>query len=62
MNKSKINTRQMILCALFAALISVGTFLKIPGPVVPITMQFLFVNLAALVLGSRYGTISVAVY
>ncbi|MDS1029744.1 biotin transporter BioY [Bacillota bacterium LX-D] len=56
------NTRNMILCALFAALIAVGAFIKIPIPVVPFTLQFLFTNLAGLLLGKRYGAISVGVY
>lgn len=56
------HTRQMILCALFAALIAAGAFIKVPIPVVPFTLQFLFTTLAGLLLGGRLGFISVAVY
>ena len=35
-------TRDMILCGLFAALIAAGAFIRIPVPVVPFTLQFLF--------------------
>lgn len=55
-------TRDLILCALFASLIAAGAFLRIPVPVVPFTLQFLFTCLAGSLLGSRRGTISVLVY
>ena len=58
----KINVRAMILCAIFAALIIVGTFIKIPVPPVPLTMQTFFVILSGLILGHKYGAISVLVY
>lgn len=54
--------RNRILCALFAALIAAGAFLRIPIPVVPFTLQFLFTMLAGLLLGGRSGAISVLVY
>lgn len=57
-----INTRELILCSLFSALIAVGAFIKIPIPLVPFTLQFLFTTLAGLLLGSRLGTISVIIY
>ena len=44
-----------ILCALFAALIAVGAFIKIPVPFVPFTLQLLFTTLAGIVLGPKYG-------
>lgn len=52
----------MALCSLFAALIAAGAFVKIPFPLIPLTLQTLFVILAALVLGAKYSTISVGVY
>lgn len=58
----KINTRQLVLCALFVALIAAGAFLKIPVPVVPFTLQFLFTMLAGLLLGGKLGAIAVCVY
>ena len=58
----KNTTRNMIFCALFTALIVVGTFIKIPIPVVPFTLQFLFTMLAGLLLGGKLGAISVACY
>ena len=55
-------TKSIIYCGLFTALIAVGAFIKIPIPVVPFTLQYLFTMLAGLLLGSRRGTLSVAAY
>ncbi|MHB1484683.1 MAG: biotin transporter BioY [Saccharofermentanales bacterium] len=52
----------MALCSLFAALIAAGAFVRIPFPLVPVTLQTLFVILAALVLGAKYSAVSVGVY
>lgn len=54
--------KKMVLCSLFVALIIVGTFIKIPIPVVPFTLQFLFTTLSGLLLGGKWGTVSVWVY
>ena len=55
-------TKTLIYCSLFTALIAVGAFIKIPVPVVPFTLQYLFTMLAGLLLGSRKGTLSVVAY
>lgn len=57
-----IHTRSLLLCALFSALIAIGAFIKIPIPIVPFTLQFLFTTLAGLLLGSKLGFVSVSVY
>ena len=58
----KIATKDMIMCALFTALIAVGAFIKVPVPVVPFTLQFLFTMLAGLIMGGRLGAVSVGLY
>lgn len=58
----KLNTRQIVFCGLFTALAAVGAFIKIPLPPIPFTMQTLFVVLSGLLLGSRLGALSIAVY
>lgn len=60
MKKSK--TSKLILCSIFTALIVVGAFIRIPIPVVPFTLQFLFTMLAGLLLGGKLGSVSVLVY
>ena len=55
-------TRNMVLCGLFTVLIIAGAFIKIPVPVVPFTLQFLFTMLAGLLLGAKWGAVSVALY
>lgn len=58
----RIGTREMVLCGVFTTLIAVGAFIKVPVPVVPFTLQFLFTMLAGLLLGARLGAMSVGVY
>ncbi|MBM6828407.1 biotin transporter BioY [Anaerotignum lactatifermentans] len=55
-------TKDMMLCGLFVALISVGAFMKVPVPVVPFTLQFLFTMLAGLLLGPGKGAGTVGIY
>lgn len=55
-------TKNMMLCALFVALIAVGAFIRIPVPVVPFTLQYLFTMLAGLLLGGKRGFIAVCIY
>ena len=43
-----LSTKELILCALFIALITVGTFIKIPVGTDVYTLQFLFTLLAGL--------------
>lgn len=58
----KLKLRELILCALFIALITVGTFVRIPVGTDVYTLQFLFTLLAGLMLGARLGAIAVAAY
>ena len=61
-NRKKTATRNVVLIALFTALVAIGAFIKIPTPVVPITLQFAFCLLAGLLLGSRLGGLAVTIY
>jgi Uncharacterized conserved protein len=55
---------KMVFAALFAALIAVGAYIKIPILIspIPITLQVFFVLLAAVTLGRNWGTVSIIVY
>lgn len=57
-----MSTRNMILAGLFAALLALSSQVSIPIGPVPHTLQIFFVLLAGIVLGSRMGAISVAVW
>lgn len=57
-----MTTKNLVHCALFTVLIALGAFIKVPVPVVPFTLQFLFTQMAGLLLGSKLGGLSVAVY
>lgn len=54
--------RMMVYASLFAALTAVGAFLAIPIGPVPIVLQNMFVFLAGLLMGGRWGLASVGVY
>ncbi len=62
MKKTTLKTKDMILCAMFATLTAVGAFIRIPIPLVPFTLQFLFTMLAGLLLGPKLGAVSVLTY
>ena len=59
-NNKKI--KNVVFCAIFVVLIIAGTFIKIPIPVLPFTLQFLFTTFAGTLLGSKKGTLSVLCY
>lgn len=55
-------TRDMVLTAMFVALIAAGAFMKIPVPGIPFTLQTLFTLLAGVLLGARRGCAAVCTY
>ncbi|MFA6688429.1 MAG: biotin transporter BioY [Sphaerochaetaceae bacterium] len=60
--KRTLQTRNVLVTALFAALMAVGAYIKVPIPPVPVTLQTLFVLTAGLMCGWKIGLASVAVY
>jgi biotin transport system substrate-specific component len=54
--------RGMVLASLMAALTAVGAYIHIPIGPVPIVLSTLFVILSGLLLGSRWGPASMALY
>ena len=47
---------------MFVALIAVGAFITIPIPIIPLSMQDMFVLLAGVLLGAKWGCLSVCIY
>lgn len=62
MNNEKLSLRGMVYASLFGALTAAGAWMIIPLPPVPITLQTLFMGLAAILLGGRLGAVSQVVY
>ena len=60
--KMKIQISDLVMCALFTALVAIGAFLKIPLPGIPFTLQTLFIMLAGLLLGKKRAAIACGVY
>lgn len=61
--KRTLTAMEMVYAGLFTALIAIGAFIQVPVPGMDyFTLQFLFVLMAGMVLGSRLGAVSVGVY
>lgn len=58
----KLNTRDIILCSFFAAIIAVLAQISIPIGPVPFTFQVVGISLAGTILGRKKGFISVLLY
>ena len=58
----KISTRDLMLTSLFTALMVAGAFVRIPFPLLPVTLQAFICALASLMIGPRLGTLSMTVY
>lgn len=54
--------KKTVYASLFAALIAVGAFISIPIGPVPINLQTMFVLLAGLLLGRKWGAACVGIY
>ena len=61
----KLKTKELTTCALFAALIAIGAFIKVDIPLPMYTMHFtfqwFFVLMAGFLLGAKLATVSVIV-
>jgi biotin transport system substrate-specific component len=62
MDQSTAQLKMTVYASLMAALTAAGAFMAIPIGPVPIVLQNFFVFLTGLLLGSRWGVASVAVY
>jgi len=62
MNSPKASLRGMIYASMFGAMTAIGAWLIIPFPLVPLTLQVLFLSLAAALLGGYLGALSQIIY
>ncbi len=62
MGQQPASARGMVYASMFGAMTAVGAWLIIPFPLVPLTLQTLFLNLAAALLGGRLGALSQIIY
>jgi biotin transport system substrate-specific component len=62
MKQKGLSPRGMIYASVFGAVTAAGAYLMIPVPPVPITLQTLFLYVAAALLGGRLGALSQVVY
>ncbi len=61
--KKKLIVKEIVCGGMFTALVAVGAFIQVPVPGMDyFTLQFLFVLLAGMVLGSKMGAVSVGAY
>ena len=58
----KIKPKDLVLTSLFTALMVAGAFIRIPFPLLPITLQTFICALSGLVLGARLAALSMTVY
>ena len=58
----KIQTQSLLEISLFAGLTAAGGLIRIPLPLVPLTMQTFFVYLSGIFLGSKKGPISQIIF
>lgn len=56
------HTKNLVFMSLFAALIAVGAFIRVPMPLIPFTLQTFFVMMAGNLLGAKYAAGGTLVY
>ena len=60
-NHFQSRTSKLVTSALFCALIILGTYIRLPFPI-PITLQLVFTNVSALLLGAKWGAVPSLLY
>jgi len=60
--KGVTKSKKLVLTAMMVTLIIIGTYIKIPLPLAPKTLQIMFTTFAGLMLGGLWGGVAVATY
>jgi len=55
-------TRKLVYCAFFVSLIAVSSFIVVPVPIIPFVLTYQMTFLAAMILGGKWGALSVIIY
>jgi biotin transport system substrate-specific component len=58
----KFKTKDMLLVSIFTVLMVIGAFVRIPFPLLPVTLQPFFCAFSGILLGSRLGALSQLIY
>ncbi len=58
----KLTTKDLVLTSLFTALMIAGAFIRIPFPLLPVTLQAMIAAITGLTIGPRLGALSVIIY
>lgn len=58
----RIHTKDLIMIPLFTGLMVVGAFVRIPFPLLPVTLQPFFCAFAGILLGAKRGALSQIIY
>ncbi len=62
MTSSRASIRGMVYASMFGAMTAIGAWIIVPFPLVPLTLQTLFLSLAAALLGGYLGALSQIIY
>ena len=60
--KKGLSVKDMVLCALFAAICCVGSIITVPTGIVPVTLGTFGIMVTAMILGTKRGIISVVLF
>lgn len=58
----KLTAKDLIVTAMFTSLMIAGTFIRIPFPLLPVTLQTFICGLAGMIIGPKLGALSMLVY
>jgi biotin transport system substrate-specific component len=58
----KLKVKDLIVTAMFTSLMIAGTFIRIPFPLLPVTLQTFICGLAGIIIGPRLGALSMLIY
>ncbi|MGE5613440.1 MAG: biotin transporter BioY, partial [Bacillota bacterium] len=58
----RLKPKDLIITAMFTSLMVAGTFIRIPFPLLPVTLQTFICGLAGIIIGPKLGALSMLIY